>query len=95
MSCLIKAICNWINTPEEEEVRLTGIYHFGTASPLSRAYLRHVSGLHGTLTKWEAFNPVYEEEWKQSKKQRILEDIPDVVVHIDDACKKAREWLNK
>lgn len=95
ISSLIQAICNWINTPEPQE-RLTGIFHFGTQHPLSRAYLRTRADL-GVSADFvhDALTPVYEEEWTKSKKQRTLDCISDTMTDVDGACKRARAWISK
>lgn len=90
VSSLIETICDWIS---DDKGRLSGVFHFGTQHPLSRAFLRTQADLPlppdaGAL---EAIQPVYEEQWKKSK--RVLKNVPDTVVDVGGACKRAKTWI--
>lgn len=94
VSSLVQAICNWINQGQKEE-RLSGIFHFGTQHPLSRAHLRNQACLPMPLDfVYEALSPVYEKEWENTKKRPILDVIPDTFNDVGGACKRAAAWIN-
>lgn len=89
VSFLIETIFDWITT--DCKVRLSGVFHFGTQHPLSRAFLRTKADLTPEASVLEAIQPVYEEQWKKSK--RVLKNVPDTVVDVGDACKRAKTWI--
>jgi hypothetical protein len=91
MSSLIQVIYDWIIVSNGKG-RLSGIFHFGTQHPLSRAFLRMQADLPlPSETVLEPLNPVYEEEWNKSK--RSIENVPDTMRDIGGACKRAKAWL--
>lgn len=91
VSSLIQAISIWINSSE----RLSGVFHFGTQCPLSRAYLRMRADLPiPDNFVHDALAPVYEKEWNKSKKEPTLASIPDTA-DVMFACQRAKAWISK